>query len=234
MSLVSNARDVSFATRWPSDKIVKVWEGSFDRTADAITVTGDIGDIYLYRFPHGFTRPVFVDLIWKDSGAWTDGGCLDAAGDTSIAFSDNTYIYIVASVFVNVTGTMDYKVVGTWIDSYDTSNPLVESYIAATKETTFDTRVNYQKIYEQNSLSFNTPSTQSVAHVLGYKPRYRVYFEAMSGQIWPMFAGGNSNPFLYDTSLSECIASVTSSALEVELFTVPSTRRAWYKIYLDE
>lgn len=233
MSLVSNARDVSFATRWSTDKIVGVWEGSFDRSTDVITVSGDLGDIYVYRFAHGFTRPIFTDLLWQISAAWTDGGSYDSNNDTSIAYSDSTYIYVISSLFIAGTGTMQYKVIGTWIDSYDGTNPLVESYISTQKTTVFDTRVNYQKVYDQNSLTYNTDSLQSVGHSLGYRPNYRVFFEAVTGQVWPMYAGGISNPFLYDTSISECSASITNTFLDIEMFFVSSPKRAWYKIYLD-
>lgn len=233
MSLISNARNVAFTTRWPTDKIVNVWEGSFNRATDVTAVTGDFGSIYVYRIAHGFTRPVAVDLLWKISGAWTDGGCADSANDVSIAYADSTYIYIVSSVFVTATGTMQYKAIGYWITNYDNTNPLVNSYISSNKNTIFDTRNNYQKIYDQNVLSFGSDSTQPVTHGLGYRPNYRVFYEAVAGQVWPMYSSGVSNPFLYDSHISECSAYATTSLLNISMSSVSSTKRAWYKIYLD-
>lgn len=233
MSLTSNARNVSFTTRWPTDKIVDVWEGSFNRATDVIAVTGDSGSLYVYRIKHGFTRPVAVDLLWQISGGWADGGSGDSAGDISIAYSDSTYIYIVSSLFVTATGTMNYKVIASWIDNYDATNPLVSSFISPQKNTIFDSRVNYQKIFDQNVLSFATDSTQSVTHILGYRANFRVFYEAIAGQVWPMYSGGASNPFLYDSGMAQSRARMTTSALQVQLETVSSTRRAWYKIYLD-
>lgn len=233
MSLVDNARDVAFTTRWPTDKIVKTWEGSFNRATDVTEVVGDAGSIYVYRIAHGFTRPVFTDLLWQISGGWTDGGCGDSHGDISIAYADNTYVYVVSSVFAPATGTMQYKVMGSWIRGYDNTNPLVPSYVSANKTKAFDTSVNYQKIYDQNVLNFTSDSTQIVEHQLGYRSNFRVFYEALPGQVWPMYSGGASNPFLYDFDMAECRARMKTNTLEVQLESVSSTRRAWYKIYLD-
>jgi hypothetical protein len=232
MSLTSNARNVSFSTRWPSDKIVGVWEDSFNRATDVTTVTGDLGSIYVYRISHGLTRPLATDLLWKISGSWTDGGSSDGT-DISISYSDSTYIYIVSSVFAPAVGTMNYKVIGTWITDYDNTNPLVASFVSPNKTTVFDTRVNYQKIFDQNVLNFASSGTQQVSHLLGYRANFRVYYEAIANHVWPMYAGGAANPFLYDSAMAECRARMTNNTLDVQLESVSSTRRAWYKVYLD-
>lgn len=234
MSLVNNARDVASAIpAFNMDKIVRVFEGSFNRATDVTTVTGDFGSIYVYRIAHGFTRPLFVDLLWRISGAWTDGGCADSNGDISIGYADSTYVYVVSSLFAPASGTMQYKVIGSWIDRYDATNPLVPAFNPPQKNILFDSRANYQKIYAQNVLSFSSNSTQSVSHPLGYSPNFRVFFEALPNQVWPMFAGGASNPFRYSSSMAECLARTTTTALSVEMDFVASTCRAWYKIYLD-
>lgn len=232
MSLVDNAQDVAFTTRWPTDKIVIVREGSFDRATDVVPVVGSFGTIYVYRIAHGFTRPVFVDLLWKISVGWADGGSADGT-DISIAYSDDTYMYVISSMFAPAAGTMYYKVIGTWIDNYDATNPLIEPFVSSNKETVFDTRDNYQKIFDQNVLTFTTASTQTVTHQLGHRTNFRVFCEAIAGQVWPMYAGGGSNPFLYDNSLTECRSRMKTNTLEVQLENVTTTKRAWYKIYLD-
>lgn len=234
MSLTSNANRVAFAApHFNYDKIVAVFEGSFNRATDVIEVVGDAGSIYVYRIAHGFTRPVFPDLIWKISGNWTDSGCSDGT-DISIAYSDSTYIYVVSSVFSTASGTFQYKVIATWIDDYDGTNPTVGAFHDTTKAILFDSRANYQKIHDQGELSFASASTQNVSHGLGYRANFRVFYEALPGQVWPAFYGGASNPFLYQFSMSECMARMTSSALAIELFFVSSTKRVWYKIYLDQ
>jgi hypothetical protein len=233
MSLISNANNVAFASAYDIDKIVGVWEGSFNRAADVITRTGDLGDIYLYRIAHGFTRPVFVDLLWRITGDWTDGGSADVPGDTSIAFADSTYVYIVSSVFVAAVGTMEYKIIATWINEYDATNPSVDSFLSPNKEINFDSRENYQKVYLQDNLTFNADGTQTVTHALNRKANFRVFCEAIAGEVWPAYAGGASNPFLYDSSLTECEPYIDTSALSVELINVTAPKRAWYKIFLD-
>ncbi|HJQ08000.1 MAG TPA: hypothetical protein VJ836_00800 [Candidatus Saccharimonadales bacterium] len=233
MSLVNNSASVAFAGRYSTDKIVGVWEGSFNRATDVITRTGDLGTIYLYRIAHGYARPIAADLLWStDNVTFADGGSSDGT-DISIPYSDNTYVYIISSLFAPAVGTMYYKLIGNWIDNYDNTNPLVNSYISSNKNILFDTRENYQKIYDQNVLSFTSASTQTVTHGLNRLANFRVFYEAFAGEIWPAYAGGASNPFLFDTAMTECDARMKVNTLEVELLTVPSTRRAWYKIYLD-
>lgn len=233
MSLVSNAHNVAFSTRWPSDKIVGVWEGTFNRATDVTKITGSFGDIYVYKIAHGFNRPLAVDLLWKISGGWADGGSTDTAGDISIAYSDSTYIYIVSSLFATAVGTFYYKVIANWITDYDNTNPLVASYVSSNKTKLFDTSVNYQKIYAQDVLSFTADGVKPGSHNLGYRPNFRVFYEAFSGQVWPMYAGGSSNPFLYDAAMVECAAWVDAANVNVYLSTVSGTKRAWYKVYLD-
>lgn len=233
MSLISDANDIAFFSTYDVDKIVGVWEGSFNRATDVITRTGDFGNIYLYRIAHGFTRPVFVDYIWQIGGVWADSGSLDDLGDTSIAFSDSTYIYIVSSVFAPAAGTMNYKVIASWITDYDTTNPSVTPYQSPLKQVNFDSRDNYQKIYRQNVLSYAVAGTQSVIHGIGRKVNFRVFYEAITNEVWPAFAGGASNPFLYSSTMTECRATNTTTTLSVQLEVVASTKRAWYKIYLD-
>jgi hypothetical protein len=235
MSLANNAGKVSFASQYPVDKIVGVWEGSFDRATDVVKRSGNLGDIYVYKIAHGLTRPVFVDLLWSDDNTtWADGGVgAGSTGEVSLAFSDSTYIYIVGSLFATATGTRYYKAIGFWIDSYDTSNPLVPSYMSARKVINFDSRVNYQKIYLQDVLTFASASTQTVVYDLSVIPNFRVFFEAFPGEVWPMNTGGASNPYFYHSTQNECSALTTLASLQVTMDHVPAPSRAWYRIYLD-
>jgi len=235
MSLIDNANDVVYSTAYPIDKIVNVWEGSFNKATDTIIRSGDFGDIYLYRIPHGFTRPVFVDLLWSDDNvSWVDGGVGSSAlGDVSLAFSDSTYIYIIGSLFLPGVGLRYYKAIAFWIDSYDNTNPQVPGYLSPNKKVNFDSRLNYQKIYKQHPITFNTATTQTITHGLNRRPNFRVFFEAFPGEVWPMNSGGLSNPFNFDSTQTECRAVMDSTNLNITLDTVPAARRAWYRIYLD-
>lgn len=237
MSLVDNISDVAFASTYPVDKIVGVWEGTFNKSSDTTTRTGGAGSIKVFAIPHGYTRPVVVDLLWSDNGTtWADGGG-SIGTNTSIAFSDSTNIYIVAS---STTGTQHYKAIAVWMDEYDTSNPLVDSYISSTKDVLFDSRVNYQKINLEDETTyspgtFGSSQTISVSHSLGYKPNAKAWFEPFSGEVWPLNSGGAANPFLYDFAQDEAIMEIYSDRIDVIVSRFSNaTRKIWFKIYFDE
>lgn len=235
MSLVDSSEFIAFDTTHPIDKIVYVWEGNFNRATDVIERVGSFGSIYVYRIEHGFTRPVFVDLLWSDDNiTWADAGVVASpSGDVSLGFSDSTYVYVISSLFAPGVGTRYYKAIGFWIDDYDTTNPLVNTYESTNNTINFDSRLNYQKIFQQGALSFGSATTQSIAHNLNKRPNFRVFFEAFSGEVWPMNSGGASNPFLYDANQTECHSRINNTSLDIRLDTVPATRRAWYRTYLD-
>lgn len=233
MSLTSDDYDkISFYTDLNIDKIVGVWEGSFHRTND-VTARVAFSTLYVHAIPHGFTRPVFVDLLWSTDGTtWSDGGI------SHLAFSDSSNIYI-TSGFSTVAGTMYYKAIGFWIDNYDTTNPLVPEYHQEGKPVIFDSRLNYQKIIDEDVVTlaggtFNTVSTETITHNLGYKPNAKVYFEAFTGEVWPLNAGGSQNPFNYDFSQDEMDMAITDTQMRLRLFgNSDIDRRAWYRIYAD-
>lgn len=235
MSLLSNVQNVAYAGRFPTDKIVNVLSGSFDAAA-ATTVGG-----YLKRasVSHGYTRPVFTKLKWSTDGTnWVDGGFSYRSGDSNLypalSYSDATSVYILTGV---TAGTVYYEVVCFWIDNYDGTSPLIGRYQSPTKDTVFDSRVNYQKIIDQNVVSFTGASdSETITHGLGYYPNARVFYEAFSGEVWPAIAGGISNYFLYDFSnQAQLEYKMSTSALQMDYSGTVSTgtRRAWYRIYLD-
>lgn len=245
MSLVSNASQIAFASDFPVDKIVGVWEGTYNRATDVTTRTytflGSPYNVYVYRIAHGFTRPVFCDLLWSTDGTtYADGGSGATTGGASLAWSDSTYIYIYDAQGVASAGTAHYKVVAFWIDSYDGTDPLVPTYSSANKTIGFDSRENYQKIYLQNVVTVTNSSgslstiLSTVLHGLSYLPNHRVYFEAFSGEVWPAVAGGASNLFLFADNEAECQPYVDTNLLNL-LVTLPAhqSARVWYRVYLD-
>lgn len=249
MSLISNEANVAFATAFSIDKIVDVWEGNYNRatqvTVRSYTYLGAPYNVYFYRIPHGFNRPVFCDLLWSTDGVtYVDGGSASTSfSGVSIAFSDSTYIYIYDSQGAAAAGTARYKVIAFWIDNYDTTNPAVNSFLSPNGQTNFDSRLNYQKISQQAASNFTFTSgvlsepTNVVGHTLGYRPNFRVFFEAFPGEVWPMQYGGTTNPFNFADIELECRAKVSTTALSITLtHPVSSTitaARAWYRMYLD-
>lgn len=248
MNLISNIANVAFETRYNIDKIVGVWEGSYNRatqvTTRTYTLLGLPYDVFFYRIAHGFSRPIFCDLLWsKDNVTYSDGGAGSTGGDVSIAFSDSTYIYIYDAQGAASSGMAYYKVIGFWITDYDLTNPLVPAYSSANKTINFDSRLNYQKIYMEDVSNFSFTSgvlsepSNPITHGLSKRPNFRVFFESFSGEVWPMHYGGASNVFLFDDTQLECKAVMNNTSLVIsQLHAASSTRtssRAWYRIYLD-
>lgn len=232
MSLAANARNTVLATPYNADKVVRVFTGSYS-SGDLITRVGSLATAYVFRIAHGLTRPVICDLITS-----TDSGTTWDLGIGKIAFSDSTYIYIFHGYAT--TGTpVTYKVYCTWIDNYDGTNPSVGVITYSANKIAYDSRSNFQKIAQQGEVSFTpgtfgTSQTQTITHSLGYQPNAKVYFEAFSGEVWPLNIGGTRNGFLYDGPQDECEANIYINTLDIKYYKYSNaTRRAWYRIYYD-
>lgn len=235
MSLQSNASsgNVAYATKYATDKIVGIFIDSF--TNGAFNVGG-----YLYQFPiaHSFTRPVFCEMSWSNNGIdYVDAGMAskDQAALANV-YSDSSNVYVLSSVN---TGTTYYKIICTWIDDFDGSNPLITPVLQTTNSTYFDSRANYQKVYLPgvgNTGGAGSSGIVSIAHVLGYTPNAKVFIESLPGQVWPQIAGGTSDFWLYDFAHQiECFTLITTSVINMN-YTVGasgSAGRLWYRIYLD-
>lgn len=232
MSLQTNYQNVNFASQYAVDKIVGVYNSSFN-AATQTTVIG--GYLYQYAIPHLFTRPVFCELLWSTDGVtYADGGGGEISGQLAISYSDSSNIYVTTSLN---TGTIYYKVIASWIDDYDATNPLITPVLNTTDNFYFDSRNNYQKIYHQDTQTVTgTSGSASYIHALGYAPNFKVFFESVSGQVWPAIAGGTSDFFLYDaTAQYECEATTTTSTLTMALQGGASSvsSRVWYRVYLN-
>lgn len=231
MSLLDNISDVSYTSTASVDKIVGVWEGTFNGTSDTTTRTnGFLATLNIYSIPHGFTRPLFLSLLWSPDGTtWQDGGNL------SLAFSDSTNIYIVAGT----TGTNYYKVIGYWIDSYDGTDPDVPAFTTGQDKPVFDSRVNFQKIATEGESTyspgtFGSQTTVTITHDLGYIPNAKAFFEPIDGEVWPLNAGGTSNQFLYDFNQDEAWLEIYSNRIDIVVNRFSNdTRKVWYKVYYD-
>jgi hypothetical protein len=236
MSLV-NQDGIGFASPYYIDKIVRVDEGTFD-TATATTVGG-----FLKRtsIAHGFTRPVFTDLLWSvDGTTWIDGGSGNPGTSNvyTISYSDSTNNYILTT---KTTGTLYYILISFWITDYDDTNPDVASYFPENTTILFDSRENYQKILDYGTKTMTGSSTVDTPFTNPQpdnKPNSRSFFEAFSGQVWPENFGGVTNPFLYDATNQAELVSYTSETDLTNMIIVPvgaglQARRVWYRVYAD-
>lgn len=241
MSLVSNANNVNFASNFDVDKIVRIFTGSFDSATDVITRTYTFAasplDVDFYEIPHHLGRPVFCELQWSlDNEVWLDGGVYNLSSQSSIAISNSESVFIFSPT---TSGTVYYRVYCSWIDDYDSTNPLIETVSYTDNPIQFDSRVNFQKIHSQGELSFSagtlgSQETLTATHGLGYVPNAKVWFEAFLNEVWPLNAGGLSNNFLVDDEQDECELSINLDFINVTFYRYSNTvKRAWYKIYYD-
>lgn len=229
MSLV-NIPDISFASRLATDKIVRVFEGSFN-TNTAPTLGGYIP---YTSFSHGFTRPVFTKLQTSlDQVNWLDE---NAADRYAISYSTPTSIFVLSGGSV---GVVYYRVLAFWIDDYDNTNPLVPPTVGSKSNVYFDSRLNYQKLAmsgEYTVPASSTLSTRTIVHNLGYAPNVRVYNEMLPNQVWlANYGGGIGNYWSYDASMVEADVEITNTTLVISSYGSVSSpaSRVWYRIYYD-
>lgn len=229
--------NIAFDSRKPVDKIVRIITGSYT-TADEFTRTGGIFNPKLVKVGHGLNRPVLVDMQYSVDGGvtWKEPNTEIGTTVYTMAFSDDLYVYMfsIASTYP----TVHYRLYCHWIDDYDNTKPWVETINYSTEPIHFDSRENYQKIYDFNTKIFTASvgtETLSVAHDLGYMPNAKAWFQSVTGEVWQLHAGGASNPFLYDFTQDEMDMSIYSDRVDLRLYNYSGTaRKAWYKIYYDQ
>lgn len=230
MSL-TNQTNVAFASSLVTDKIVGVYEGSFD--TDTAPQLG--GYIAYTSFAHTFTRPVFTKLqTSSDQVNWKDG---NSSNTYSISYATSNSIFV---LHAPGNGVIYYRVIAFWIDDYDTTNPAVPPTVGSESEVYFDSRLNYQKIAYEGELTIPAATitlTNTITHNLGYKPNVRVYNEALAGEVWPAnFGGGFSNYWYYDTKMVETEVKIFDNTIQILSSGGVSSpaSKVWYRIYYDD
>jgi hypothetical protein len=215
------------------DKITGVLVGEYNASSYN-TVLG--GYLYRYQIPHPFTRPVFCDALFSDDGVnYVPNGNVTQSTTMQLqVYSDSNYIYVLNTASV---GTVYYKIVCTWIDNYDVTNPLITPIFQTnSSHAYFDSRQNYQKIY------YNTPgvlvnggSVLTVSQGLGSVPHFKLFFESLPGQVWPMINGGSSDTWLYDNvNQYECQGVMGRHQLTINFVSgSASSARVWPIIYYN-
>lgn len=243
MPTTANIQNMALYSQTGIDKIVRVFTGTFDIPGTCITRTytyaGAPSNQYLYRIAHGMGRPVACDVQHGGDGVtWYDGGLPGVGGFTLNAFSDSTYVYIIAP-FVLVASGLYYRVFCRWIDNYDTTNPTIDTISYANQPKQFDSRANFQKIYVADVSTFTggtfgASQTNTITHNLGYTPNAKIWCESFTGEVWPPVAGGTSNSFVVDDFQDQFELSITTTTITITATKSSGiARRVWYKIYYD-
>lgn len=238
MSQQTNAKNINYSSTFSTDKICGVLSNTF--TAGSFNLGGYL---YQYTIPHSFTRPVFCDALFSTNGTtFVPNGISDTSNSYNV-YADANNIYLLTTAN---SGTIYYKEVSTWVDNYDSTNPLITPTLQTTLPTStltyFDSRQNYQKVLLSNVVTLNNPGVGNlgklvVTHNLGYIPRSRLFFESLPGQIWPSIWGGAQDIWLYDPAHQfECVGAMTNSELGISYQGGTSSAasfRVWYEVYYD-
>lgn len=242
MSQIKNVANINYSTAFATDKICGVLSNTF--TASTFN-TGSPAYLYQYTLPHNLTRPSFMDGIFSlNNSTFVPNGQSDGT-NSYFVYSDSSNYYILTTAN---SGLVYYKIVSTWVDNYDATNPLITPVFNATlpsvnNTTYFDSRSNYQKILTSNVVTLNNPGagntgTYTVAHNLGYTPNFKIHFESLPNQVWPTINGGTKDLWLYDPAHQyEVYGVVDNTNLTITYSggsTSASTFRTWYRIYYDK
>ncbi len=121
----ANIKNLRFSLRYPPDKIVGVYEGSFTANASSSSFSGERTH---NAISHGFSQAVLpVTTYSLDGGTtWQDQNIVipDLSSPSTpvfqtievSAYSTSTQIVVVASSYLGSASTVTFKVIALWID----------------------------------------------------------------------------------------------------------------------
>lgn len=252
-----NARNMLFTTKYPPDKIVgDTLTGSFEAAASSFAGLG----FRTHRaIPHTFGVPVFLQMSYSlDGGAtWQDQHVPvpDLSTPSSPVFqtvevgcySTNTDIVMVASNYTTSTETISFRIVPIWNDR---QSQVIVVNRSQSANFIFSTQYSLPKIYldDQDTLAVAvssggpppSPSDLPLAtHDLGFVPNVRVWYEPVSGELWPLSPNQYSNLDGGSGTMLDVFgrAYATTTELRVELYNFGASEASvpvHYRVYCDE
>lgn len=118
------AKITIFTSKYPPDKIVDIYTGSFTATKTSSSFTGFRTEHVIL---HSFGVPVFLDMTWSQDNGATWQPVNSAVPDTSSSspvfqtcevgcYSTATEIVVVASNYTTTSRTILFKVAAFWMD----------------------------------------------------------------------------------------------------------------------
>lgn len=233
--------NIDLTTKYKTDKIVFSKTGSVDISTLPDKFNDGFWVVKKLEIPHGMPRPLFINFRFKIDAdtKWRTGG----SAEDCLGYSDSTYLTIMINNIT--TGTLYYELFGSWIDDYDTTNPLVDvSNIISTK--LFDSRLKYRKIILDGSVvvpdAGGGVGSDNIPHTLGTSPTYQVYFDGMPNEVWQSHSGGGQDPWGISNigglpaDNSDCFVRSTTTDLVIGVhgrnFGVDDVK-VWYRIFGD-
>lgn len=237
-----NYKDIILSSQIETDKIVFSKEGSVNIASLPDEYNDGYWVVKKLAIPHGMPRPLFIHFRFKiDADTnWRTGG----SAEKCIGYSDATNLVILVNNIT--TGTLYYEVFGSWIDNYDSTNPLV-NIVQPASDVLFDSRLNYRKIAKQGMKEIlGDGSLNNIPHGLTYTPYYEVYFDGRVGEVWQTHSGGVQDPWAIDNiggsplDACDCYARANGTNLRVgghSRVSAPSYAnqniKIWYRIFGD-
>lgn len=227
MTQLDHVDNIASSSAFNSDKIVGIFRDSY--LASSATPVGTDVTRYRHDIPHSFGRPVFCELSWSSDGInYYDGGT-DNGSQAAIAYSDTTNIHVLT---LGNSGTIYYKIIATWIDNFDATNPSIAPVLNTTSNLYFDSRQAIPKVVGAGTTTISGSGSSGIIHGLTFSPRFKCYFESFANQVWPLIAGGVSDIWLYDfTNQAECSALIDSMEITLDYVGPVSSRKLWYRMY---
>lgn len=110
---VENAKKMKFTLRYPPDKVLAPFTGSFSAVAG---ISSFQARRTLITLPHGLTVTPSLRMRWKTTGDWIDGFTEDyaiAGAGQALEVgcnSDGTNIYVFASNYTLSAATVNYEI----------------------------------------------------------------------------------------------------------------------------
>jgi hypothetical protein len=251
----ANAKKMLFTLRYPPDKILGTFEGSF--TATAMSGNPELGDppkrtIHTVA-THGFGAPAYLQMRYSVDGGvnWQQQhfAIIDDIGgvpqDEYVAgcYCTSTQVLMVAQNRTNSNVTVTYEIVA-FAKPGETYN-VIPTVTDGQSKFVLSTRFNIQKIYmEEVSIPLLITSSSGTiqeytlaTHSLGYIPHARVFYTLNSNELWPL----SSAQYIDEDFSSKCnfygSAVLTNTQLKLRMVNSTgsnATVNFHYRIYLDE
>lgn len=249
----ANAKNMRFTLRYPPDKILKTFTGSF--TATQSSTPGSLAFRTHSAFNHSLGGQAYLQMRYSRDGGttWQDQHVIvpDLSVPTLPVFQTlevgvyctTTQIVMVASNWTGSGISVMYEVV-----AFAKPGVAYNTLPSSTGAGNFilSTRFNIQKIYDEDSTTVSIPSggglIQEVTiatHPLGGIPSARLFYTPVAGELWPFspnqytnidggpgtFLSIYGNPILTTSALKIQVVNSTGSSQDV-VFD--------WRIYLDE